>query len=313
MNHLAYVGRNRYTDATHMKFYIVTPTFNALSWLERCVRSVADQAGEGVEVHHHVQDGGSGDGTPAWLEEWQREHLDIPGYTFTYESAKDAGMYDAINLAWEKIPSDAAVTAHLNSDEQYLPGALKGVAAAFETNARAEIVLGTYIIVDADSRYICHRRPVHPARWRSQTVCEIITCSCFHKVEPFARHSIRFNLKYRALADLVFYRSIVEISPAYCVQPELITSIFTVTGENLAWSESSQNEWNEEMKSLPWYINLWHCVAYRWSNALRLISDLLCKTPGEYSIYMSHGTEREIRHIGKPTARWGMRTESEDC
>ena len=34
-----------------MKFYIVTPTYNALSWLERSVRSVADQVGQGVASH----------------------------------------------------------------------------------------------------------------------------------------------------------------------------------------------------------------------------------------------------------------------
>ena len=295
-----------------MKFYIVTPTFNALPWLQRCIRSVADQAGDGVEVHHHVQDGGSSDGTPAWLEEWQRGHEHTAGYTFTYESGKDAGMYDAINLAWAKMPSDAAVTAHLNSDEQYLPGALKGVAEAFEGQKNAEIVLGTYIIVDAESRYICHRRPVRPSRWRSQTVCEIITCSCFHRADAFVRHGIRFDLKYRALADLVFYRSIVEISPVYCIEPGLITSTFTVTGDNLAWSEVSQREWDEEMTRLPWYVNLWHRVAYRWSNALRLIIDIFCCAPHDYSVYLLQNREREIRSIANPTARWGMRTKSDD-
>lgn len=108
-----------------MKFYIVTPAYNALSWLQRCIYSVADQVAEGVEVHHHIQDGGSSDGTPEWLENWQQEHASSPGYTFTYESGKDAGMYDALNKAWEKTPSDAAVTAHLNSDESTFPVPLK--------------------------------------------------------------------------------------------------------------------------------------------------------------------------------------------
>ena len=291
-----------------MKFYIVTPTFNALYWLERCVRSVADQAGEGVEVHHHVQDGGSADGTPAWLEEWQREHQACPDYTFTYESGKDAGMYDAINQAWAKLPSDAAVTAHLNSDEQYLPGALKGVAEAFLEHSRAEIVLGTYIIVDADSRYICHRRPVMPARWRSQTVCEIITCSCFHKVETFIRHGIRFDTSYRALADLVFYRNIVNSTPRFCVQAGLITSMFTVTGDNLAWSETSRREWEEEMARLPWYRVRLHTAFARINNLLRFLVDFLCTTPKTYDIYMPDSSGRSRHQIKRATARWGCRT-----
>ncbi len=296
----------------NMKFYIVTPTYNALSWLQRCVRSVADQVGEGVEVHHHVQDGASTDGTPEWLAEWQQALAGAPGYTFTYESAKDAGMYDAINKAWEKMPPDAAVTAHLNSDEQYLPGALKGVSEVFEAHSDAEIILGTYIIVDADSRYICHRRPVMPARWRSQTVCEIITCSCFHRTEAFIRHGIRFDTNYKALADMVFYRAIVGISPRICVQPELVTSTFTVTGGNLAWTERSQREWDAEMKALPWYVSRRHGIAYRFNNILRRLTDIRSESPRSYAIYMPHGEDRIERIIKRPTARWGMRTVSDE-
>ncbi len=295
-----------------MKFYIVTPTFNALSWLQRCVRSVADQACAGVEVHHHVQDGGSADGTPAWLATWKVQSSGIPGYTFTYESGKDAGMYDAINLAWAEMPSDAAVTAHLNSDEQYLPGALKGVAEAFKTRSEAEIVLGTYIIVDAESRYICHRRPVMPSRWRSQTVCELITCSCFHRADAFIRHGIRFDTRYKALADLVFYRDIVNSSPVFCVQPGLITSSFTVTGDNLAWTEGSKREWDAEMATLPWYVSRRHGIAYRCNNLLRRIADMTSPAPGSYNIYMPGEATRTEVKINHPTAHWGMRTRSDD-
>lgn len=295
-----------------MKFYIVTPTFNALSWLQRCVRSVADQVGAGVEVHHHVQDGASGDGTSAWLQEWQQQHENVIGYTFTYESRKDAGMYDAINIAWEKVPADADVTAHLNSDEQYLPSALKGVADAFESNQKADIVLGTYIVVDADSRYICHRRPVKPARWRSQTVCEIITCSCFHRVQTFLRHGIRFDTRYRALADLVFYREIVGSNVCFCLKPDLITSCFAVTGGNLAWGEVAQREWDAEMKSLPGHVVLRHGFAYRYANLLRLVVEFLSRRLVEYSIYMPQQSERILFVIRRPTAVWGKRMVSRE-
>jgi hypothetical protein len=263
-------------------------------------------------VHHHVQDGGSVDGTPAWLATWKVQSSSIPGYTFTYESGKDAGMYDAINLAWAEMPSDAAVTAHLNSDEQYLPGALKGVAEAFKTHSEAEIVLGTYIIVDAESRYICHRRPVKPSRWRSQTVCELITCSCFHRADAFIRHGIRFDTRYKALADLVFYRDIVNSSPVFCVQPGLITSSFTVTGDNLAWTEGSKREWDAEMATLPWYVSRRHGIAYRCNNLLRRIADVTSPAPGSYSIYMPGEATRTEVKINHPTAHWGMRTKSDD-
>ena len=80
-----------------MKCYIVTPTYNSLHWLPRCVRSVASQVGGGVQIHHHVQDGGSSDGTVEWLRNWSNSHSGQEGYTITFASGKDAGMYDAIN------------------------------------------------------------------------------------------------------------------------------------------------------------------------------------------------------------------------
>lgn len=295
-----------------MKFYVVTPTYNALSWLQRCVRSVADQIAAGVEVHHHVQDGGSADGTPTWLDAWQRECRNISGYTFTYESAKDAGMYDAINTAWEKMPADADITAHLNSDEQYLPEALKGVADAFHNHSDAEIVLGTYIVVDAESRYICHRRPVRPGFLRSQTVCEIITCSCFHRVDVFLQHGIRFDTSYKALADMVFYRTIVAARPVFCVQPGLLTSVFTVTGENLAWSDRADKEWKKEMASLPRFVSKSHGLSYRISNLLRRFADWFTPAPENYGIYMPEQENRSLFRINHPTAHWGMRTVSTD-
>lgn len=295
-----------------MKFYIVTPTFNALEWLKRCVRSVADQVGDFVEVHHHVQDGASTDGSPDWLLEWQQRNADIAGYTFTFESATDSGMYDAINKAWDKMPSDAAVTAHLNSDEQYLPGALQEVSAAFERHEWPNLVLGTYIIVDEEGKYICHRRPIRPAIWRSQTICEIITCSCFHEVAAFKRHGIRFDVRYKALADLLFFRSILAVSPRICVKPNMITSVFAVTGSNLAWSGISRNEWDEEMARLPWCVSKRHGIAYRYNNLLRFLTDMFCASPSLYAIYKQHNDDRTECVIKCPTSHWGMRTKSHE-
>ena len=139
-----------------MKFYIVTPAFNAIQWLPRCVRSVADQVGGGIEVHHHVQDGGSDDGSVEWLSAWQMEHADVSGYAFSYESKGDEGMYDAINKSWDLLPDDADMTAHLNADEQYLPGALAEVSAWCTKKTGADVLLGIYIISDAENQYICH-------------------------------------------------------------------------------------------------------------------------------------------------------------
>lgn len=294
-----------------MNFYIVTPSYQALSWLKRCVRSVADQVGGGVQVHHHIQDGGSSDGAPEWLALWKNESQGIPGYAFSYESCRDGGMYDAINRAWERLPHDAQITAHLNCDEQFLPGALKQISVAMEQKPEADIALGTYIIIDNHSRYICHRRPIMPHLWTSQTVCEIITCSCFHRVPSFKRHGIRFDTRWKSIADVFFYRDIVQTKPSILLLPDLITSCFTVTGHNLAWSGLSRREWEQAFSSYPWHISHRHRFANRWCNLKRFLRDLRCQPPASYDIYLPEAEERTRLLIHHPTCHWGCRTEGE--
>ncbi len=294
-----------------MKFYIVTPTYNSLNWLQCCIRSVADQVGDGVEVHHHVQDGASTDGTAAWLETWQQQHTDTLGYKLTFESTKDKGMYDAINKAWEKIPLDADVTAHLNSDEQYLPGALSGIAHEFMLHPHANIAISTYIVVDSQGLYICHRRPVKPRKWISHTVCEIITCACFHRVDFFMKHGVRFNARWRAIGDVVFYRDIVNTSPHFLIIPELITSVFALTGNNLQWSTTSREEWLQLMSVESWMWRYRHAFAYRWSHLKNIVRDKLCSRPLSYSLFLEDEENRKVRSIKNPTSCWKKRTQGE--
>src|SRR5467141_315471 len=98
---------------------VVSPSLNMLSYLERCVASVADQ--EGVRAQHLVMDGGSRDGTVEWLA--ARPSL-------ASEVRSDKGMYDAVNRGFRK--ARGRIIAHLNCDEQYLPGTLATVARYFD-------------------------------------------------------------------------------------------------------------------------------------------------------------------------------------
>ena len=290
-----------------MLFYIVTPSYNALPWLRRCIRSVADQACDSVEVHHHVQDGASTDGTPAWLEQWQNEHRDTPGYTFTYESAKDKGMYDAINLAWDKLPPEADVTGHINCDEQYLPGALASMAQAFREHPEADLIEGSFIIVDAEGRYICHRRPVHPHKLFCRTVCELITCATFHKAATFRRHGIRFDTRYRSIGDVVFYRDIILSGARIVTIPQLFTTAYALTGTNLAWTEVTQKEGAAYWATLPRPYVWGHGFFYRYANLMRRIIDRFLPAPKSFSTFPEESPERVSQEIQHPTCRWNGR------
>lgn len=290
-----------------MKFYIVTPSYRAISWLPRCVRSVADQVGNGVEVHHHVQDGGSDDGSAEWLDAWQKEHADAPGYTFSYECKGDAGMYDAINKSWDLLPDDADVTAHLNADEQYLPGALAEVAAWCLKKPGADVLLGVYIISDETNQYICHRCPVVPRLWSSRLNCTCITNSSFYRASSFRRFSPRFDTRWKCIGDLLFFRELLALGVRFDTMP-IFTSLFVCTGENLAWTDQASKEW-KELCSLEtrWYLLANHLI-YRWVNFKRRVVAMGIKAPPVYEVYVSDSPERMKYAITHPTVIWKRKT-----
>lgn len=288
-----------------MKLYIVTPSFNSLPILPRCVRSVADQVMPGVSIHHHVQDGESTDGTAGWLHEWQETHADIPGYTFTYECAKDTGMYDALNTAWSKIPTDADITAHLNSDEQYLPNALRSIVEAAERTPGADVLLASYIVVDAKGQYICHKRSILPSSWISDVSCEISTCSCFHRVDAFVKHGVRLDTRYRSIADMVMYRELIKRGLRFASFSDLFVSVFAMTGSNLAWGEATKKDMKIFYEEFP-HVGTWfnRNVPYRYSALKRHIKDFLYASPRSYRIFLSNDVERTEMTIMNPTTHW---------
>lgn len=286
-----------------MLFYIVTPSLDALPWLTCCVRSVADQVGSGVQVHHHVQDGGSTDGSLSWLEEWRTAHEGVEGYRFTFASEPDAGAYDAINRAWANLPYEAEVTALLNSDEQYLPGALAAVADAFSRDSEPELVLTSFLILDEDHHYISHRRALAPSLWSSAVQCGIETCTSFFRAESVRRRGLRFNSRWKCLADLFFARRLLAFSPRIELLPRLLTSTFLVTGHNLSWGPRSREERRRYMTTLsPWLVKCEPLIR-GWLQFKHSILDRLLPSPGQYSVYLPRERTRSTLSVGHASPR----------
>lgn len=294
-----------------MTFFIVTPTFNSLAWLPQCVRSVAAQAGEGVGVHHFVQDGGSTDGTRAWLDEWKQAHPDTAEYRFGYVSEPDAGMYDAINRAWEHLPSDADWVAHLNSDEQYLPGALRALGEAVRQQPGADIYLAQYVILDKDFRYIAHRLPVTPRAWSSWYNCACITNASFHRAGRFREHGIRFDTRWKSIGDLVFFRDLTREGLRFSLV-DSVTSAFICTGGNLAWSDASWQEGARYAETIPGWARRLNPVIYRWVNFKRLVRGWFTPLTTSYCLFLPGEEEPREFPIVYPTVRWKFRTVSSE-
>ena len=103
------------------------------------MRSVLDQDYPSIE--YIVMDGGSTDETPRIVESYR------PRLAF-YQSAPDRGQAHAINEGWSRATGE--IVAWLNSDDVYLPGAVRQAVEALSQYPEAGGVYADGIMVDRD-------------------------------------------------------------------------------------------------------------------------------------------------------------------
>jgi len=216
-------------------FSIVTPTFNQPEWLQLCARSVLDQ--EVVSVEHIIQDGGDGNGLE-WLQNQPRAQVHVE---------KDGGMYDAVVRGISR--STASIIGHLNSDEQYLQGALKSVKEFFDTRSSVEVLFGDAILIDADGRPLSYRRVILPDRSHT-SMCHLgtLSCSTFFRRNLVDR-GLSYTAEWRQIGDaaLVLRWLDAGVKMATIHQP---LAVFTFTGVNMyAGSEAREEKARLRSKS----------------------------------------------------------------
>jgi glycosyltransferase involved in cell wall biosynthesis len=114
---------------------IVTPSYNQAQFIRATIDSVLSQDYPSLE--YFVMDGGSTDGTVEILKSY--------GKKIKWESVKDAGQTDAINKGLRMAKGD--VLAYLNSDDIYLPGALRKVGEYY-ADTHVDWITGDCLTID---------------------------------------------------------------------------------------------------------------------------------------------------------------------
>lgn len=272
-----------------MKFSIITPSFQSSDWLKLCIASVADQ---GVECEHIVQDGGSNDGTLDWLPQDARVRAYVE---------KDDGMYDAINRGFRKARGD--ILAHLNCDEQYLPGTLAAVAAFFQKHPEVEVVFADAIVVDTEGNYLWHRKMLPPLLWHTQT-CNLstLTCSMFYRRGIIEKHGAFFDLRWRIVGDGEWMIRLIR-SGARMGVLRRFTSVFTNTGDNL--SLKAGEETARLHAQAPAVIRLLRPAIMLHHRFRRLTGGIYVQKPFSYELYTRQSRDRRVqRNVERPTSRW---------
>jgi len=120
---------------------IVIPSYNQAAYLEDTLRSALAQDYPAVELL--VIDGGSNDGSVEIIHKYADR---LAGWI----SEPDAGQADGINKGLRR--ANGAIVAWLNSDDVYLPEAVRRGAAALQADPALGFVFGDALTIDGDGR-----------------------------------------------------------------------------------------------------------------------------------------------------------------
>lgn len=120
---------------------IVTPSYNQGNFIRATIESVLSQNYPRLE--YFVIDGGSTDGTVEILKSY--------GKKIKWISKKDGGQADAINKGLRLAKGD--IVAYLNSDDIYLPGALKRVGEYYALT-KHDWITGDCLTIDSQGNKI---------------------------------------------------------------------------------------------------------------------------------------------------------------
>ena len=277
-----------------MQFSIITPSFRNSQWLKLCIASVADQ--QGVEFEHIVQDSCSDDGTQDWLPHDRRVKAFIE---------KDGGMYDAVNRGYRRAQGD--ILAHLNCDEQYLPGALKIVCDFFEAHPEIEVALAGTIVTDDEGKYICHRHSMVPHPQDMWYRFLALTSGIFIRRRVIQERGIFFDTRWRDWGDFHWMLALMKNEVPMKVLDHF-TSIFADTGENMNLKPNAIREKNETAAMAPSWVRMLKPVWIVHHRLRRLAAGHFSLKPTSYSIYTLRSPEERVQfEVPKPTAVWWNR------
>jgi glycosyltransferase involved in cell wall biosynthesis len=121
-----------------MKISIITVSYNAVSSIEACVRSVLDQ--DHPDVEYIVVDGASNDGTLNVLEKYKQRFA-------KFISEKDEGLYHALNKGIAMATGD--VIGILHSDDFYTTSSVLSQYAKVFEKQKCDAVYSDLYYVDA--------------------------------------------------------------------------------------------------------------------------------------------------------------------
>ena len=121
-------------------FSIITPVYNNIEYIEKCILNVISQGKHSLE--HLIIDGGSSDGTVQIIQKYALQYSHI-----SWVSEKDKGQSDAMNKGIKLAKGE--FISFLNVDDYYSLGTLNEVSTIISNNTLLSFIVGNCNVWDA--------------------------------------------------------------------------------------------------------------------------------------------------------------------
>jgi len=204
---------------------IVTPTRNAIEYLDQCLASIEAAAREvaplGVTIEHVVVDADSTDGT---VERCRESNAVVIA-----QLASD-GLFNAINQGYSAATGE--LIGFLGGDDLFIPGGLVEVVKAYRRSGRRWVV-GAVRWIDQSGSSLGDIAP--PPSWASADLLATLGWNPYHHMSTFVTPALfaelgGFDTKYTVSADYDFFLRAHTVAPFARVSEPV--AAFRRTGEN---------------------------------------------------------------------------------
>lgn len=230
-----------------VKITVVTPSYNQGKYLDETLRSVLSQR---EHIHEYfVLDGGSTDGSVDIIRRYAEE-----GGIDYWHSRKDKGQSDAIEQGFRRATGD--VLCWLNSDDVFLPGAIRLVREQFDRHPEWDVLTGYHVQMDGDSRIIStYRIPGESRRMAYWGVHHIAQQTCFFKRELYERVG-RLNLDLHCVMDGDLWIRMLDAGATWGHVPKFLAGFrIHETSKGQSWIEEYAQEGRYMRERYPQYMN----------------------------------------------------------
>lgn len=189
--------------------------------LPRCVRSVQPLLhSSALRVEYLVIDGGSTDGTPAYLEEAVRK-----GEVSRFVSESDGGLYEAMNKGLRL--SRGKVVVFIHADDEICPEAAPACCEPILSGKAGYVMSSALVLTPEGRKHSLSRPDVRRA--------VAIASPCCHQAMYCSVETLRrlggFDVQWRIVADAELYVRLVEAGIPFAVVEE-VSARFRLGGQS---------------------------------------------------------------------------------